>query len=74
MNTNLKILIDSNYYYKEYLRSNSYWYKILNRNPNMINQFTQEVKEKYKLRTTDKINNVVEKIDMISKFIDVLRW
>lgn len=73
MNTNLKILIDSNYYYKEYLRSNSYWYKILNRNPNMINQFTQEVKEKYKLRTTDKINNVVEKIDMISKFIDVLR-
>ena len=39
----------------------------------MFNSFIEEVKEKYKLRPTDKINNMVDKIDMISKFINVLR-
>lgn len=73
MDMKIKILLDSNPDYKRYLRSNSYWYKILNRNPNMIDNFVKEVKEKYKLRTTDKINDIIEKIDMISKFINVLR-
>ena len=39
----------------------------------MIDEFIKEVKEKYKLRTSDKINNVMDKIQMVSKFIDVLR-
>lgn len=73
MNTRIKVFIDSNPKYKEYLRTNSYWYKILNRNPNMFNAFEEEVKERYKLRTSDKINNVIDKIDMVGKFIDVLR-
>ena len=73
METRIKILLDSNPLYKEYIRNNSYWYKILNRDPTMFNSFIEEVKEKYKLRTTDKINNMVDKIDMISKFINVLR-
>ena len=73
METRIKILLDSNPLYKNYIRNNSYWYKILNRDPNMFNSFIEEVKEKYKLRTTDKINNMVDKIDMISKFINVLR-
>ena len=73
METKIKLIIDSNKNYKDYLRSNSYWYKILNRNPEMINDFIKEVKEKYKLRPTDKINDFVDKLDMINKFIDVLR-
>lgn len=73
METRIKILLDSNPLYKNYIRNNSYWYKILNRDPNMFNSFIEEVKEKYKLRPTDKINNMVDKIDMISKFINVLR-
>ena len=71
METKTKLIIDSNLNYKKYLRSNSYWYKILNRNPEMINTFIKEVKEKYKLTTVDKINNIMDKIDMISKFINV---
>mgnify|MGYP003448201687 CR=1 FL=1 len=59
--------------YIKYLRYNSYWYKILNRNPFLIDDFIREVKEKYKLRTTDKINDIMDKIDMVSKFINVLR-
>ena len=74
MDTKIKIIIDSNPDYKRYLRTNSYWYKILNRNPFLIDDFIREVKEKYKLRTTDKINDIMNKIDMVSKFINVLRW
>ena len=73
MDTKIKIIIDSNPDYKRYLRANSYWYKILNRNPFLIDDFIREVKEKYKLKTTDKINDLMDKIDMVSKFINVLR-
>lgn len=73
MDTKIKIMIDSNPDYKRYLRTNSYWYKTLNRNHLMIDNFIREVKEKYKLRTTDKINDIMDKVDMISKFINVLR-
>ena len=73
MDTKIKIIIDSNPNYKRYFRTNSYWYKILNRNPFLIDDFIREVKEKYKLRTTDKINDIMDKIDMVSKFINVLR-
>ena len=73
MDTKIKIMIDSNPDYKRYLRTNSYWYKTLYRNPLMIDNLRREVKVKYKLRTTDKINDIMEKVDMISKFINVLR-
>ncbi len=73
MDFKIKIALDSNPDYRRYLRSNSYWYKTLNRNPEMLNAFVSEVKEKYKLRTTDKINSIMDKIDMVSKFINVLR-
>lgn len=73
MNPNIKIIIDSNPNYKLYLRNNSYWYKILNRNPELIREFIEEVKDKYKLRFTDKVNNLIDKIDMIERFMEVLR-
>ena len=73
MLTKTKLIINSNTNYINYLRSNSYWYKILNRNPDSINSFIKEVKEKYKLRTSDKLNNIIEKIEMINKFINVLK-
>lgn len=58
---------------QKYIRENSYWYKILNRNPLMINQMIEEMKEKYKLTTTDKINNISEKLDLIRTFMSVLK-
>ena len=73
MNPNIKMIIDSNPNYKLYLRNNSYWYKILNRNPELIREFIEEVKDKYKLRFTDKVNNLIDKIDMIERFMEVLR-
>lgn len=73
MEYKIKLLLDSNPDYKRYIRSNSYWYKILNRDPLMVDNFVKEVKEKYKLTTHDKIEDVINKIDMVSKFINVLR-
>ncbi len=73
MDIKVKLILDSNPDYKRYLRSNSYWYKTLMRNPEMMDVFVSEVKEKYKLRATDKINNFIDKIDMVSKLINVLR-
>ena len=43
---------------KKFLRENSYWYKNLNRNPDMINIMIDKMKEKYKLTTADKINDL----------------
>ena len=74
MDIKVKLILDSNPDYKRYLRSNSYWYKTLMRNPEMMDVFVSEVKEKYKLRTTDKINNFIDKIDMVSLPNDYDRW
>lgn len=57
--------------YIKFIRENSEWYKILNRNPEMFSKMVSEMKEKYKLRTTDKINNIVDSVDLITKFIQV---
>lgn len=73
MDTKIKVIIYSNPNYKKYLRANSYWYKTLNRNPDMINNFISKVKEEYKLRTSDKISDFMDKIDMVSKLISVMR-
>lgn len=69
MTINLQIKLRSNPLYLEYLHNNSHWYKILNRNPNKINDFIEEVKTKYHLRTTDKVKKAVDTIDMLSNIL-----
>lgn len=73
MNIKTKILLDSNINYKNYLRYNSYWYKTLIRDENKINDFIKEYKEKNKLRVSDKIESLFDKVNMITNFINVLR-
>ena len=57
--------------YTKFIRENSEWYKILNRDPNMFDKMVEDMKDKYKLRVTDKIDNVVDSVDIISKFLKV---
>ncbi|CCY45462.1 unknown [Clostridium sp. CAG:1193] len=54
-----------------YIRENSYWYKILNRNPSLISNMTDEMKDKYKLHTSDKIEEIGNKISMIESILKV---
>ena len=57
--------------YRLFLRENSNYYKELNRDYKYYDTFKKEMKEKYKLRVIDKVDNVVDSIDLISKFMEI---
>ena len=57
--------------YLKYLRENSNYYKELNRDPNNYNKFVKDMKEKYKLRTIDKVDNFVDSVDLITIIINM---
>ncbi len=57
----------------ELLKYNSYWLKNLNRNPASIKEFKEEMKAKYHLRTTDKISDAIDNIDLISNVLSALK-
>ena len=73
MNLILQYKIKQNPNYQKFLRENSNWYKYLNRNPNLLTEMEKEMKEKYKLTTSDKINNISEKLDLIRTFMNVMK-
>ena len=57
--------IKNNPYYQRYIRENSYWYKILNREPNRFKEFEEKAKERYGLRPADKLNRMLETVEML---------
>ena len=69
--TRLKIKSDPNLY--RYLRENSYWYKYLNRSPIFLRRLEEEMKEKYRLRSVDKIENISNSLNLIKSFLEVMR-
>jgi lipocalin len=73
MNLDTQFKIKSNTNYQRYIRENSYWYKILNRSPERFNDFINEVKERYRLRTTDKIIDMSDKLELIKSFLGVFK-
>lgn len=56
-----------------FLKQNSYWYKELNRNSDNYKHFVNAMKEKYHLKMTDKINNAIDSIDIITGILDSLK-
>jgi hypothetical protein len=73
MNLDIQFKIKNNPNYQKYIRENSYWYKTLNRSPEAFKTFEEEVKEKYKLRPVDRINKVLENIEMIQALMSTLK-
>lgn len=73
MTLDVQFKLKSNPIYIKYLHENSYWYKILNREPNKFNDFVEEVKVNYKLRPSDKINKALSTFEMISNVISALK-
>ena len=57
----------------KYLREYSYWYKMLNRNPESIKDLEIEMKNKYKLTTEDKLEKINNSMSLIRSFMDVLK-
>lgn len=73
MTYNLQNKINNDINLKKFLRDNSYWYKILNRNENAFIDFVNDMKVKYKLTTTDRINRTIDNIGMLQSFLEVLK-
>jgi len=55
------------------LKINSYWIKDLNRDASNIKRFKDDMKVKYRLRTTDKISDAIDNIDLISNVLGALK-
>ena len=73
MTLEIQFKIKNNPNYLRYLRENSYWYKILNRNPSSFKKFEEEVKEKYGLRASDKIEKALETFSLVQNMISNLK-
>ena len=73
MTLDVQFKLKSNPLFIKYLHENSYWYKILNREPNMFNEFVNEVKKNYKLRPSDKINEAINTFEMITSIFSALK-
>ena len=71
MDLSVQFKLNENNLLHRYIRENSYWYKILNRNPSLISNMTDEMKDKYKLHTSDKIEEMGNKISMIESILKV---
>lgn len=56
-----------------YLRTHPEWYKILNRHPNMYNQFTKLAKEELKntlYHKLDRFKNQVQLLTLINEYMN----
>ena len=58
--------------FKRYLDENSNHIKYLNRDPAYYRKFMGIMKNQYKERTTDKINNAINTIEIISSIINTI--
>ena len=73
MTLGLQYQLKTNPNYIKFLREYSYWYKLLSRNPAYFKEFVEDMKDKYKLKPTDRLNKMLENINMLQTFLDVLR-
>lgn len=55
------------------LKENSYFIKDFNRGTLDFKKFQENMKTMYKERVTDKINNVVENIDLLNSVLNILK-
>lgn len=73
MEINLQYKIKNTKGYYEYLKDNSWWIKNLSRNPNIFNEYQNYLKDKYELRTSDKISKAIDNIDLISSLLSAIK-
>lgn len=66
-----KIKNTRNYY--KYLKENSWWFKDLNRDKNNFTKFNEYIKNKYELKVTDKLSNMIDNIDLISTLLNTIK-
>lgn len=73
MNLKNQISFRNNINNYNYLQLNSWYYKELNRGIKNYSDFEKDMKNKYKQRTTDKISNAIDNIDVITSMLDMIK-
>jgi len=73
MRMDLQLKIRNDQRLQSFIRQYPYWYKNLNRNPDIYNEFVKDMKEKYKITTADKLNKTLNSISMLQTFLEVLK-
>ena len=58
---------------KQFLRENSYYYKYLNRSPSYLKDVIEDMKDKYELKPSDRINKMIDNISLMNSFLKALR-
>ena len=48
-------------------------FKILNRTPEQFKEFENKAKERYQVRTTDKINKILNAFEMVNSIVSSLK-
>lgn len=67
------VKIKNNPMLQRYIREHSYWYKILNRNPDAINKMIEDMKKEYKLTFEDKIDDLSNKMNLVRAFMEAIK-
>lgn len=73
MTVELQLKINSDPRLKSFIRQYPNWYKLLNRNPLLYKEFVNDMKDKYKITTSDKLNKTLNSISMLQTFLEVLK-
>ncbi|MBQ1550498.1 MAG: hypothetical protein IIZ67_00210 [Bacilli bacterium] len=73
MNLDTIIKIKSNPNLQRYIKENSYWFKILNRNPKLLSKMNDDMKRAYKLTFEDKIDDLNSKMNLVKAFMDTIK-
>ena len=58
---------------KQFLRENSYYYKYLNRSPSYLKDVIEDMKDKYGMKPSDKINKMIDNISLMNSFLEALK-
>lgn len=69
----LQFRIKSDERLKQFLRENSYYYKYLNRSPSYLKDIIEDMKDKYGLKPSDRINKMIDNISLMNSFLEALR-
>lgn len=73
MTVEVQLKINSDPRLKSFIRQYPNWYKLLNRNPLVFKDFVNDMKKKYQLTVSDRLNKTLNSIGMLQTFLEVLR-
>ena len=73
MTLDIQFNLKSNPLYVNYLHENSYWYKILTREPSLFNDFIKEAKKYYQIRPSDRLDKALNTISLVQNVLATLK-